>query len=109
MWCGKYEVYFNLRAAIPADQRLCVTLYYLATSDSVQSCALLFRLGESAIRNIIYDTCQAIWQKLSPIHMKTPATAAEWRLVTEGFNTHWNFPNCIGAVKDNKMAASPKF
>lgn len=49
----------NYRRAIPADQRLCVTLYFLSTGDSFRTVSTLFRLGVSTVRQIVHNTCQA--------------------------------------------------
>lgn len=88
----------HLRRAITPSIRLSVTLYFLATGDSINTCSLLYRLGESTVRGIIYSTCEAIWSSLAPLYMKTPSTEAEWKNVADGFATHWNLPNCIGAL-----------
>lgn len=44
------------RNAIPADQRPCATLFYLANGDAIKCLTLLFRMGESTVRSIIYET-----------------------------------------------------
>lgn len=88
----------HLRPSIPAEQRLCVTLLYLATGDSIHTLHLFFRMGESTIRNIIYDTCQALWESMSATHMKTPMSPQEWKDVAADFNKYWNFPHCLGSI-----------
>jgi hypothetical protein len=30
--------------------------------------------------------------------LQTPKTEAEWKVITNGCNDQWNFPNCLGAV-----------
>ena len=88
----------HFRKCIPSDQRLCVTLFYLATGDSFKTLALFFRMGESTIRAIVYQTCQAIWDILSPLHLSTPTRENEWEKIARGFEHQWNFPNCLGAI-----------
>jgi len=88
----------RLRQAIPANQRLAVTLLYLSTGDSFRSIALLFRIGESTAQEIVYETCKALWARLQPIYLKTPSTKEEWLEISHGFNQAWNFPNCLGAI-----------
>lgn len=88
----------HLRKAIPSDQRLCVTLYYLACGDSFKTLSLFFRMGESTIRSIVYETCMAIWETMAPLYLKTPTTEREWVKIANGFEHHWNFPSCIGAM-----------
>ena len=92
------------RRAIPPDQRLCVTLFYLATVDSFKTVALLFRMGESTVRKIVYDTCQALWDNMSSDYLRTPTTAEEWIKIAESFESNWNFPHCVGAI-DGKHCA----
>lgn len=88
----------QFRDAIPAQQRLCVTLYFLATGDSIHSLHLFFRMGQSTIRDIIYETSQAIWDTMGPLYMKTPSSPQEWKKIATDFSTYWDFPNCLGAI-----------
>lgn len=59
--------------------------------------AFSFRMGETTIREIVYDTCTSIYKKLTPIVMVKPSET-KWREVQEGFNSKWNFPHCVGAL-----------
>ena len=88
----------QLRKAIPAEQRLAVTLMFLSTGDSVNTLSLLFRIGESTIRSIVYETCQAIWLRLKDTYLKTPSSPNEWLQIASGFEQLWNFPHCLGAI-----------
>lgn len=92
----KKDTFF--RKAIPPAQRLSITLFYLASGDSFKTLALFFRIGQSTIRKIIFETCIAIWECLSPVHLKTPSTAEGWQTIASDFSEVWNFPNCIGAI-----------
>ncbi|XP_071641987.1 uncharacterized protein [Temnothorax longispinosus] len=86
----------NHRALIP-EQRLVITLRYLATGDQVLSIALAYRVGESTARNIIKETCYLLVKVLAPIYLQVPTTE-KWLEICHGFWTDWNFPNCCGAV-----------
>ena len=55
----KQDIFYT--KTISHDQRLGVTLYYLATGDSFPTVTLLFRLGRSTTRTIIFETCHSIW------------------------------------------------
>lgn len=70
---------------------------YLATGNSMKSLATTFRLGESTVRQIIYEACTAIFKKLSPNVMPVP-TEADWKRKEQRFRSQWNFLNCIGAL-----------
>ncbi|XP_066460992.1 uncharacterized protein [Eleutherodactylus coqui] len=87
----------QMRKAITAEERLLITLRFLATGESYASLHLQFRVGKSTITEIVRCTCSAIWQKLQPIVMPSP-TENTWQRVAAGFQDVAKFPNCIGAV-----------
>ncbi|XP_069596094.1 uncharacterized protein [Ranitomeya imitator] len=86
-----------MRKSISAEERLLITLRFLATGESYTSLHLQFRVGKSTISNIVRCTCTVIWQKLQPMVMPSP-TEETWLQVAAGFQSVANFPNCIGAV-----------
>ncbi|XP_073507154.1 uncharacterized protein [Phyllobates terribilis] len=86
-----------MKRAISAEERLLITLRFLATGKSYTSLHLQFRDGKSTISRIVRCTCTVIWQKMQPIVMPSP-TEETWLQVAAGFQTVANFPNCIGAV-----------
>ena len=57
-----------------------------------------YRIGVTTISKIIPEVCDAIWEKLSPIHMKAPDSADEWQSIADEFWKKWQFPNCLGSV-----------
>ncbi|XP_066461945.1 uncharacterized protein [Eleutherodactylus coqui] len=87
----------QMRKAITAEERLLITLRFLATGQSYASLHLQFRVGKSTITEIVRCTCSAIWQKLQPIVMPSP-TEDTWQRVAAGFQDVAKFPNCIGAI-----------
>lgn len=56
-----------------------------------------FNVGLTSVHQIIHETCQAIWNKLSIVNLATPSTQSEWIRIEKGFRERWNFPHCIGA------------
>lgn len=52
------------REALSVQDRLAVTLRYLATGDSFTSLQYLFRISKQAISSIIPEVCQALIQAL---------------------------------------------
>ena len=47
---------------------------------------------------IVSSVCQAIWDVLSPIHMRPPQDDMNWLLIAENFGHKWQFPHCLGAI-----------
>lgn len=70
---------------------------FLGYGDSVSTISFSYRLGETTVREIIYDTCEKIWAILAPLVMPPP-TLEQWQKIEEGFRTKWNYPNCVGAI-----------
>ena len=93
----------HLRKAIPADMRLAITLHHLAEGASFSSIKYHWRLGKSTTREIVYDTCEAIWTELFPIDLKAPSTEQEWKNISRGFEERWNFPHCLGNMIINML------
>ena len=93
----------NHRFPISPDERLVLTLRYLATGDSQQTLAITFRLGKSTVSQIIYRTCEAIWNTLSSDFVRFPDRQA-WQNISEDFWKYWNYPHCLGAI-DGKHTA----
>ncbi|XP_069813378.1 uncharacterized protein [Dendropsophus ebraccatus] len=82
---------------ICVEERLLITLRFLATGESYASLHFQFRVGLTTISRIVKCTCVVIWQKLQPMVMPSP-TEETWRQVAAGFQTVANFPHCLGAV-----------
>ena len=87
-----------MRTPISAGERLAVTIRYLVTGDSMQTISFSYRLGHSTVCNVIDGTCDAIWEALSPEYLCTPKNCEDWRRISNGFETAWNFPHCLGAI-----------
>ena len=79
----------QLREAIPPDERLALTLRFLASGDSQVSLHFQYRIGTKSVSRIISETCQAIWNVLQPIYLVPPTTPSEWKRIAVDFEDLW--------------------
>ncbi|XP_068102756.1 putative nuclease HARBI1 [Hyperolius riggenbachi] len=96
-----------MRTAITAEQRLSVTLRYLATGRSYADLKFTAAISPQALGRIIPETCAAIVSELMPEYVKFPQDASEWQAVAHDFHMIWNFPNCGGAVDGKHVRINP--
>ncbi|GBN13464.1 hypothetical protein AVEN_263388-1 [Araneus ventricosus] len=57
-----------MQNCISAEEKLAVTLRYLASGNSIRSLHFEFLLGRSTISSIIRETCTAIWSLMKGVH-----------------------------------------
>ncbi|XP_048366488.1 uncharacterized protein LOC125440671 [Sphaerodactylus townsendi] len=88
----------NMRAAIPVDKRVALTLWKLATSDSYRSVANQFGVGVSTASVIVMEVCEAIHDVL----LRQVVQLGDARAVVEGFE-RVGFPNCLGVVDETHI------
>lgn len=82
---------------------------YLGHGDSMFFLANLFRVGKSTTYTIIHEVCPLIWEVLSPTYLAWKS-AEELSIVAQGFQTMWNFPNCLAALdgKELRIRSPPR-
>ncbi|XP_042146016.1 protein ALP1-like [Ixodes scapularis] len=97
----------SFREAIPAGERLAITLRYLATGETFASMGFQFRRGHNTISKIVRDVCVAIYEVLAPDYIKVPSTPGEWEQVARGFEEIWQFPHCLGALDGKHVTICP--
>lgn len=64
-----------------------ITEYYCILYSFFLLCLILCclsRVGKSTVRQIVEDTCKAIWHNLKDRYVKTPCTDQEWKDVAKG-------------------------
>jgi len=70
---------------------------YLATGNSFISLHYEYLLGATTVREIVRDTCDAVWECLKPVYMSA-RDKNDWVRTDNEFYERTNFPNCIGAA-----------
>ena len=98
------------RDSICSEERLSVTIRYLASGDSPMSLSFSYRMGLTSVHRIISETSLHIWQVLfEEGFVRAPKTPSEWVKIANEFERRWNFPNCCGAIdgKHIRMHAPP--
>ncbi|KAM4045321.1 uncharacterized protein ACNLHF_009133 [Anomaloglossus baeobatrachus] len=86
-----------MRAAVPVDERLAVTLRFLATGRSLQDLHFSAAVSKSLLSGLIPETCRAIVESLRS-YVRFPKTQDEWKKIASDFEQTWQFPNCGGAL-----------
>ncbi|CAN7992209.1 unnamed protein product, partial [Ixodes hexagonus] len=97
----------EMRPAIPAKDKLQLTLRFLASGESQHSLSRQFRISHSAVNGFLVETCDAIYKLLGPKVLVAPRTKDEWLAIMKNFYERWQFPHCIGAL-DGKHVAITK-
>ncbi|XP_060523247.1 uncharacterized protein LOC132700134 [Cylas formicarius] len=98
-----------MRPAIFVDEKLTSTFRFLATGRGYEDLNFTTIISPQALGRIIPETCVAIYSVLKNEFMKFPATTAEWKVISKGFEKICNFPNCLGAAggKHVRITAPP--
>ncbi|XP_031334657.1 uncharacterized protein LOC116164601 [Photinus pyralis] len=96
----------NMREAIPASQRLSITLRYLASGADLEDLKFTCAIAPQTLESIIMETCSAITKALKK-NIQVPKSQDGWERVSQEFEEQWNFPNCLGSA-DGKHVAIQK-
>ncbi|XP_071050677.1 uncharacterized protein [Onthophagus taurus] len=88
---------WNIMQRITVQERVAITLRFLATGNSFRSLAFEYRVGVSTVSNIIRETCCAVWNTMVNEFLAEP-TEEQWKKISDDFFRNSNFPNCIGAL-----------
>ena len=90
-----------MREPISAEEKLAVTLRYLATGESFCSLMYQFKIHQSTIEQFISPIYSAIYNVLAPNCMKVPQNEKEWNELIRETDKRWQFPNAY-APADGK-------
>eukprot|EP00079_Xenopus_tropicalis_P030698 XP_012826887.1 PREDICTED: putative nuclease HARBI1 [Xenopus tropicalis] len=97
-----------MRDPISPEERLCLTLRFLATGQSFSSLYFQFLIGRTTIGRIVRETCLLIWSELQRIVMPSPDENT-WVDIAEDFHKKTNFPNCLGALDGKHIRVTMPF
>ena len=91
----------NIREPITAEEKLAITLRYLATGESFNTLTVTDRIFNShrpTIFQFIPDVCKAIYKVLAPDYMKITSDKQEWQKIIDQTNSRWRFPSWYAAA-----------
>ena len=88
----------KFRLLIKPEERLVITLCFLACGEDQQILSFSFRIGKSTVSMIIAKTTEAIYSSLRDEYLKVPCTSQAWLEISKDFENIWNFPYCVGAL-----------
>lgn len=69
----------------------------MASGSSFKALSYYFLRGHTTIRNIVFETCKALWEILQPDYLPTPSEEL-WLKTAKRYWELWNLPNCIGSI-----------
>lgn len=86
-----------MRKAIPVEQRVALTIWFLSTGSDFRTIGHLFGVSKSTVCLVVREVCQAIVTVLLPKYIRFPVNDGLKEVVT-GFKHKWGFPQCTGVV-----------
>lgn len=87
----------HMRVPISPEEKLAVTLRFLATGESYESLMYQFRIHRTTIAKFIPEVCFNIYSLLRNKYLALPSSAEEWKTIARHSSERWQYPNCIGA------------
>ena len=93
----------NLHEAIPAGERLAVTLRFLVSGESQQSLSFAYRIRKSALSRILRETCDAIFSVLKDPYLKLPSSKDDSKNIEKDFIDFWNMPHVFDAIDGRQI------
>ena len=87
----------SMRKAIPVEQRVALTLWFLSTGADFRTIGHLFGVSKSAVCVITKQVCNALVSILLPKYIRFPSGDG-LREVVNGFKHKFGFPQCAGVV-----------
>ena len=76
---------------VQTDERLALTLRFLATGETFQSSSFQYRISLNAVSYIVKGCCKAIVERMASNFIKVPSTEAEWSTFPKSLNKNGIF------------------
>ncbi|XP_054831617.1 uncharacterized protein LOC129327162 [Eublepharis macularius] len=92
----------NMREPVSAEQRVAVTLWFLATGACYRVAGDQFGMGASTVATTVLEVCEAMEVELLS---KTVCLGSEVGKIMDGFAA-LGFPHCIGAIDGTHIPIS---
>ena len=86
-----------MRKAIPIEQRVALTLWFLSTNADYRTIGHLFGVSKATICVVTKQVCSAIVEILLPKYIRFPS-GDDLTIVVDGFKHKLGFPQCAGTV-----------
>ncbi|XP_065062943.1 uncharacterized protein LOC135689586 [Rhopilema esculentum] len=93
-----------MRQPISAEEKLAVTLRFLATGETYQSLKYQFRIHNSTISLFVPKVCQVIYDVLKDDYFSVPSSEQEWINLADATEKRWQFPNAFAAADGKHIA-----
>ena len=88
----------QMRKCISPEEKICLTLRYLATGETFRSLEFQFRISRKTISDAVISTANSLVKRLGAQYLSTPKSEESWIEIADKFNERWNFPNGLGAI-----------
>ena len=86
-----------VREPLSLELRVAVCLWRLGTNVEYRTISHLFGVGLSTVCVAVHDTCHVLVEQFASLYIKIPK-GQELQSIVDGFESKWNFPQCIGAI-----------
>ncbi|WKY04671.1 hypothetical protein Q1695_005577 [Nippostrongylus brasiliensis] len=84
-------------APVSPMHRLAITLRFLGHGMSFKSTAHEVNLGDTTVRNIVYECCRVIFEELHDDAFP-PVTEETWRRSAQRFHNDLKYPRAVGCI-----------
>ena len=88
----------RFRLPISPEEKLAITLRFLAIGETYKSLMYQYRVSEVSISRFVPEVCQVIIESFMEEYMSLPDSKEKWLSVAKEFEEKWQFPNCVGAI-----------